>query len=53
MLRPSLSTLASPYEQMGEVATKMLLQMIEGNADVESVALTASLNLRDSVHELK
>jgi DNA-binding LacI/PurR family transcriptional regulator len=54
MLRPALTTLAAPYEQMGEVATRMLLDMIDGGGTepVASVSLEASLIMRDSVREL-
>jgi LacI family transcriptional regulator len=49
MLRPSLTTLAAPYEQMGEVATTLLLRMIEGESKVESVSLPATMIMRQSV----
>jgi LacI family transcriptional regulator len=50
MLRPALTTLAAPYEQMGETATRMLLNMIDGGESA-SVSLTASLIMRDSVRD--
>jgi LacI family transcriptional regulator len=50
MLRPALTTLAAPYEQMGETATRMLLSMIEGG-EAASVSLAASLIMRDSVSD--
>jgi LacI family transcriptional regulator len=48
MVRPALSTLAPAYEQMGEVATRTLLSMIDGEAG-ESAALPPTLLTRQSV----
>ena len=52
MIRPALTTMASPYEKMGEVATETLLKLIEGGEGA-SVSLLPSLNMRDSTRELK
>ncbi|MEO6434583.1 MAG: LacI family DNA-binding transcriptional regulator [Tepidisphaeraceae bacterium] len=51
MLRPALTTLAAPYERMGEIATDMLLKMIDGG-EATSLSLSASLIMRDSVRKL-
>jgi LacI family transcriptional regulator len=48
MLRPALSTLAPQYEKMGETATNLLLDMIEGR-QVQSVAILPKIAMRDSV----
>ena len=48
MLRPALSTLAPAYEQMGEVATRTLLAMIDGKPG-ESAAIPPALVARQSV----
>jgi LacI family transcriptional regulator len=52
MIRPALTAVAQPFEQMGETATEMLLRMIEGG-DAESVSLMPSLILRGSTRELR
>jgi LacI family transcriptional regulator len=52
MLRPSLSTIAPQYEKMGETATTMLLDMIDGR-EVQSVAIPPKLASGQSVIELK
>jgi LacI family transcriptional regulator, galactose operon repressor len=52
MLLPALSTLAPQYEKMGETATNLLLDMIDGR-EVQSVAIAPKLAMRDSVIELK
>lgn len=51
MLRPALTALAPPYEEMGATATRMLLRMIDG-AKVESVSLMASPITRGSVRDI-
>jgi LacI family transcriptional regulator len=51
MLRPALSTLAPPFERMGELATQTILSMIDGNEGV-SVALPAAIVMRSSVREI-
>jgi LacI family transcriptional regulator len=50
MLRPALTALAAPYEQMAEIATRMLLDLIDGR-EVSSVSLPATMIPRDSVRE--
>ena len=47
MARPAISTLAPAYEQMGELATRTLLKMIEGEPG-ESAALPPTLVTRQS-----
>jgi LacI family transcriptional regulator len=51
MTRPVLSTIAPPYERMGEEATSTLLSMI-GGAAAESVQIPPTLMLRQSVASL-
>jgi LacI family transcriptional regulator len=51
MLRPALSTLAPPFEKMGELATQTLLKMIDGG-EGQSAALPPALIMRDSLREL-
>lgn len=48
MTRPVLSTIAPPYEQMGEQATATLLEMIKGSRG-ESARIAPRLVLRQSV----
>ena len=51
MLRPALTTLSPPFEQIAEVATTTLLQMIEGGPGA-SAALMPKVSMRDSVREI-
>jgi LacI family transcriptional regulator len=51
MLRPALSTLAPPFERMGELATQTLLKMIDGGKGA-STSLPPALVMRDSISEL-
>jgi LacI family transcriptional regulator len=51
MLRPALSTLAPQFEKMGELATRTLLAMIDGQAG-ESAAVPPSLIMRDTVRQI-
>jgi LacI family transcriptional regulator len=51
MLRPALSTLAPQYDKMGEVATNLLLDMIEGR-ESKSIVIAPKLAMRASVLEL-
>ncbi|MEP6952256.1 MAG: substrate-binding domain-containing protein [Ginsengibacter sp.] len=47
-----LTYLKQPIQEMGEMATKMLLQHIEEEKDVEQVNLEATLVIRDSTLKL-
>jgi DNA-binding LacI/PurR family transcriptional regulator len=51
MMRPTMSTLAPQFEKMGELASAMLLKMIEGKPGVSTMVLP-SLNMRESVREI-
>ena len=53
MLRPALSTIAPQYELMGESATNLLLDMIEGRAEAKSISIPPKLAMRDSVIDCK
>ncbi|MEA2711083.1 MAG: LacI family transcriptional regulator [Phycisphaerales bacterium] len=53
MLRPALSTLAPPFERMGELATQTLLKMIDGGGAGESAAIPPSLVMRDTVRAIE
>jgi DNA-binding LacI/PurR family transcriptional regulator len=48
MIRPGLTTIAPQYEQIGTVATQMLLKMIDGE-EAASVAVPPTLISRQSV----
>jgi len=52
MLRPPLTMLAPPFEQMGELATRTVLKMVEGG-EGQSAALPPVLVSRQSVREIK
>ena len=51
LLRPTMSTILQQSEKMGEVASTMLMKMIDG-APGESTSLMPSLCLRESVREI-
>jgi DNA-binding LacI/PurR family transcriptional regulator len=51
ILRPTMSTILQQGEKMGEVASTMLLKMIDG-APGTSTSLMPALSLRESVREL-
>jgi LacI family transcriptional regulator len=51
MVRPTLSTLAPPYDQMGQRATETLLDLIEGR-EGKSLSLPPKLIMRQSVRSL-
>jgi len=51
MLRPALSTLAPPFDQLGELATHTLLKMIDGG-DGESATMPPALVMRDTVRAI-
>ena len=50
MVRPALTTLAPQYERLGEAATAILLEMLDGK-ESRSVALPPTLVMRQSVAE--
>src|SRR5439155_26150455 len=52
MRRPPLTMLAPPFEQMGELATRTVLKMVEGG-EGQPAALPPVLVSRQSVREIK
>ena len=51
MVRPALSTLAPDYQQMGVIATRTLLKMINGEPG-ESALIPPSILMRESVRDV-